>query len=205
MFRISTKEAQNGGALDSVCNDIIVGMVGFGFVRLFFEQVVVKPFLLLFKRVDLCDGLALGYFQIGVFFLEPEQLLKAGCEVAIFFEVDFSEFLKTVQTKELGNFPEPLLPDVKQFIQHFLDLLDKINFCVLAVIQRLYLSVQQVVFLFLGIKQRLNPLNVFCSSGASKRFQVILNFVKLLADLVDFVVLLFQLWVKKDVRFCQWP
>jgi hypothetical protein len=34
---------------------------------------------------------------------------------------------------------------------------------------------------------------------------VILNFVKLLADLVDFVVLLFQLWVKKDVRFCQWP
>lgn len=91
-------------------------MVGFGFVRLFFEQVVVKPFLLFFKRIDLCDGLALGYFQVRVFFLEPEQLLKAGCEVAIFFEVDFSEFLKTVQTKELGNFPEPLLSDAQQFI-----------------------------------------------------------------------------------------
>jgi hypothetical protein len=84
-------------------------MIRFGLVWLFLQQFIVEFFLLFFERLDAWNSLALGYLEVGVFFLEFEQLLETVGKVTLVFEVDLGELLETVEAKELGDFFEPLL------------------------------------------------------------------------------------------------
>lgn len=136
--------------------------------------------------------------------LEPKQFLKTGGEIALFFEIDFSKFLKTFKPKELGNFLESFLSYGQKLVENSFNFFDEVYFGVFAVVESFDFPVEEIVFFLFGLKQGLNTLNIFCSPWSCKRFKVVLDFVQLLADFLDFQVLFLELNLVKKIRFCQW-
>ena len=68
-------------------------------------------------------------------------MLETIGKVTLVFKINLGELFKTVKAKELCDFRKAFLSDCQQFVQDFLDFLDKIYFSVFAIVECLDLSV----------------------------------------------------------------